>query len=897
MDNLLVRTTKLFKHPRVVVAIALVLTLGFAAGIPFLKFDNNIRNMIPAHNRDLKMDDYYEDESRFGSSSYIFLGVESPDTFSQKSLSYFHLLQGKIEALNNTVPPQNVANLLGLTVEEGTRLVAGLKTLGINESNYGDVMVPVVTSAQALQDKLGLDPALASKVSAGAKRVDPRTLYNRFEDPIHKVESLISADYITNQDDSLVVQKLVDEKAITKNADGSVSIAPEAVEGLKAKLKSWEIYQGVLVSADGKMGSLVVKLNTHDVDVKSSLNQAVEKVIAGMQTDGFKTYLDGEPVIEDKIARYMVSDIAILLPLVVIVVLLILWACFRNLQGILYPSYVMLVTVVWAVGLMAWLGIPVTMVGSVMPVLLVAISSAYGIHQMNHYLLDPSHDKMAVLVHNMKTVGLAILLSGITVVVGFGALAVEDFVPIKNFGILTAFGDLVGVAAALFLLPALILWGKKPKNTEYKDSEKSLVSSMLKVFVRLNQRHSVAVIVVSLALMVVFAGGIFWVKADLNNILLFKPDDPIRVADDTLNEKLAGTQTVNLVLDTDLSDVLTRTDKPVASAAPAATTDSSSDFGPATDTTASGPAVPVVTTPEILNKVEAFNNDVVKKFPYVTKVLSFNTMLKKMNQEMKGGDPVNYVIPQDPQLISQYLLTFSGDLQGVLSPNHDKMRISITMKRTSTEESEAVARYALGYFGADFLRSNHLQANITGTAHLYYVANTLLVDGTIKSVIVCIVVVFLLLLYVLRNFWISLIAMLPIFITVVINYGMLGLFNIPLNAGTALVSSLAIGIGVDYSIHYITWYRREIREKRDVNLALENTIIHKGRAILYNMLVIFGGFLVLVVSKFVPLVQFGGLVAVCMVTTAIGALVFVPAVMRLLAKKEHKFLYMEKTLP
>jgi len=605
-----------------------------------------------------------------------------------------------------------------------------------------------------------------------------------------------------------------------------------------------------------------------------------------------KTYLDGEPVIEDKIAQYMVSDIATLLPLVVVVVLLILWACFRNLQGILYPSYVMLVTVVWAVGLMAWLGIPVTMVGSVMPVLLVAISSAYGIHQMNHYLLDRSHDKMAVLVHNMKTVGLAILLSGITVVVGFGALAVEDFVPIKNFGILTAFGDLVGVAAALFLLPALILLGKKPKNVEYKESQTSLVTPLLRLFVHLNKKHSGKVIAGSLVLMAVFGIGVFWVKADLNNILLFKSDDAIRIADDRLNQKLAGTQNVNIVLDTDLSDVLARTDKPAP--VPAASADSSSDFGAAADT---APAVPVLTTPEVLNKVEAFNADVLKKFPYVTKVLSFNTLLKKMNQEMKGGGAANYSIPQDPQLISQYLLTFSGDLQGVLSPNHDKMRISITMKRTSTEESEAVARYALAYFDPDFLKANHLQANITGSAHLYYVANTLLVDGTILSVIVCIVVVFLLLLFVLRNFWISLIAMLPIFITVVINYGMLGLFSIPLNAGTALVSSLAIGIGVDYSIHYITWYRREIRANRDVNLALENTIVHKGRAILYNMLVIFGGFLVLVVSKFVPLVQFGVLVAVCMVTTAVGALVFVPAVMRLLAKKDHKFLYMEKSLP
>jgi uncharacterized protein len=340
------------------------------------------------------------------------------------------------------------------------------------------------------------------------------------------------------------------------------------------------------------------------------------------------------------------------------------------------------------------------------------------------------------------------------------------------------------------------------------------------------------------------------------------------VADDKLNEKLAGTEVMNVVLDTDLSDVLTRS---------------------------ADPADPVaLTTPAVLNKVEDFTVAVQKKFPYVTKVLSFNTMLKKMNQEMTAGGPASYVVPQNPDLISQYLLIFSGDLQGVLAPAHDKMRISVTMKRVSTDESEAVGKFALEYFGADFLKANHLQANVTGTAHLYYVANVLLVDGTIKSIVICVVVVFLLLLYVLKGFWISLISMVPIFITLVINFGMLGLFGIPLNTATAMVSSLAIGIGVDYSIHYITWYRSEIHKTRDIPLALENTILHKGRAILYNMFVIFGGFLVLMISKFVPLIQFGLLVAICMITTAIGALVFVPAVMRLLAAKERKFLYMEE---
>jgi predicted RND superfamily exporter protein len=508
-----------------------------------------------------------------------------------------------------------------------------------------------------------------------------------------------------------------------------------------------------------------------------------------------------------------------------------------------------------------------------MPVLLVAIVSAYGIHQMNHYLVDARSDKLEILDSNMKNVGLAITLSGLTVMVGFGSLVSSAFVPVKNFGVFTAWGDLVGVIAALYVLPALILTSRKPKMAFCKEDcddpaqIKGWVSRILGAFVKLNKKASPAVLIVSVALAVGSFYGLFLVKTELNNVALFKRTESVRVSDDMLNEKLAGTQVLNIVLDSDLSDPVKRGDA------------------------AEGEIVDI-TTPAVLNKVESFSSDVRKEFPFVKKVLSFNTILKKMNQEMNGGAKELYAVPQDKNLISQYLLIFTGDVKSVLSPNRDKLRISLNMKRSSGDDLEKVRKYAVAYFGEDFLKANHLQVRVTGASHLYFVANTLLVDGTFRSIYICIAVVLVLLLFVLGDFRMSLIALLPIFITLLINFGILGYFNIPLNAGTAMVSTVAIGIGVDYSIHFITWFRNELRKDGDISLALERSIMHKGRAILYNMFVIVGGFLVMVVSRFIPLIQFGLLTSICMVTTAVGALVVVPAIIRLLAKKDYDFLYL-----
>lgn len=867
LEKFLAWSTKSFKRPGVIIIISILITIGCAIGIPFLKFDNNIRTMLPADSKDLAIHDYYEDENRFGSSAMIFVGVQSADVYSLDTLNYVKDIKTRFEALNDSIPPHLIGGLLGLSDADGQKVVEALRGLGFNNSNYRDVMLPVIRDSQKLQDQFAWDKAFAGKVAAAASHADPQKLYDYYESPIASIKSLINADYIANEDDTLVVKKLLDNEEIT----------PESVAALKDKVAGWDIYKDALVSSDHTLTTLLVELNSHNIDVKSALNKNFQSILAADKTKGIKTYLDGEPIIEDMIASYMVDDIKVLLPLVSLVVLLILFLCFRTLQGVIYPAAVILMSVIASVGIMSFCGIPVTVVGTAMPVLLVAIASAYGIHQMNHYLLDPQHEKQEILTRNMKHVGLAITLSGITVMVGFGALVTSAFVPVKNFGVFTALGDLVAIGAALWLLPALILVSRKPKTIVAHERTRGLISGLLRLFVKINRKYSGWALAVSIIITVVFLVGCLFVRTELNNVSFFKNDNPVHVADDVLNDKLAGTQVLNIVLDSDLSDVLTRTDNADGSE-----------------------AVVDLANPVVLNKIEDFSLAVQQKFDFVKKVMSFNDILKKMNQEMNGGDKVFYSIPNDPNLISQYFLMISQDnLKSAISPNHDKLRIGIQMKRTGTAETESVRQFALQYFGGDFLKDNHIQIQTTGAARLYFVANDLLVKGTFNSVWICIVIVFVLLLYVLRSFWMSLIALLPIFMTLLINFGILGLFNIPLNAGTAMVSSIAIGIGVDYSIHYITWYRNEMRRKTDIMHALENTIMHKGRAILYNMFVIFGGFMVMIVSKFIPLIQFGVLVSICMITTAVGALVVVPAVMRILAKRDHKFLYLgvDQTAP
>jgi len=821
--------------------------------------------MLPADNHELLMNDYYEDEGRFGRGASVYIGVESADAFSVESLQYLRKLKNGIDALNAVLPAKNIAKALGLSVPESQKIVDAARSQGVNEQSFVTIFFPILKDPEQASKTFAWDQAFAKKVTHAIRTTDPSVLYQLVETPIKKIESLVDADYIANRDEALVSEKIVAEDS---------EITSEVAQQVKAKAASWDVYRDTLYSRDGTLSGMVIRLNSTNIDMANSIVEAIQIFLTQHPQVGIKAYLDGESVIATEMGTTMRSDLKLLMPLVILVVLLVLFLCFRSVQGVLYPMVVVLMGVVCSLGAMGWLKIPVSIASVTLPPLMVAIASAYGIHQVNHYLLDSDTDKLRILQRNLKVVGLAILLSGITVMVGFGALAVEDFVPVRNFGLFTAWGDLVAVAAALWVLPALILIGKKPKTIHYHESSKGAMEKLLRALVGLNRHHRGKVIVFTILVTIVFAIGMISIRSELNNVSFFKNDSPVHVADDKLNQKLAGSQTVSIVLDSDLN--------PPHKAADGSLEPSPSNGEPV-----------VITTPEVLKKVEAFSVAVKNEFPYVGKVLSFDDVLKKMNQEMNGGSPEFYKIPDDPNLISQYLLIFSGDIQSQVSGNHDKLRISISLKRVGTEDSEKVATFARQYFDSAFLQRNHLQLNVTGAAHLYYVANSLLMDGMIKSIVICVALVFLLLLLLLRNLRMTLIGLIPIASTLIINFGLLGLLHIPLNTATAMVSSIAVGIGVDYSIHFITWYRAEVQKNRDITKALENSILHKGRAILYNMFVIVAGFLVLLVSNFVPLIQFGFLVAICMFTTAFGALVVVPAVIRMLAKKDRPFLYLD----
>lgn len=821
IEKFLNKAKDLIAHNKIIILICTLITVIFVPGLFNIKFDNEIINMLPKTNRDVQ--EHYKYEKIFGDSSPIFVGIETDNVYNKDYLNYLIKLINDIEALNKKLPPQNLSKLFKITPEEANEIISVISESGaINAKDIKQLL----SDKKKLIDDFFLDEKLAEKISKRVKKINEIDILRDYTLPIKEIRSIINIDYIKGEKDKFKVEKVFDGEEV-KEKD---------IPNIKNKIDSWPLYKGFIISEDETLSNILIQLNGIGLGNKGKV---YEEVLELTQKSPYKVYIGGEPVVTYSIGRYIRKDLVVLIPLVCIVVIAILFLSFGNFQGVVFPLLSVALSAVWTVGLMSYLGVSLNIVCTVIPVMLIAVGSAYGIHFMNNYFLNSNKDKITVLNQNINTIGISIFLAGITTIAGFGSLVTAGFKPLKNFGIFTSIGILFGIFISLFLISSLLLLGKKEKTIFFKETKKhDLITKMLEKFGYLSVEKNKIIILLSFILVFIFAFGIFKIKVEMNEIEFFKNDSDIRVVDKILNEKMSGTQNLDIILETkDETSILKK---------------------------------------EVLQEVEKFCVNITQKFPKIKKVFYLNEYLKKMNKEIYGGKPKHYVLPESDEKIKDYMLLYSGKIDSVVTDNKDKIRITLIMKRGSTSEIAEIKKYSMNYFKKIFSNNNNIVNAITGYADLYIVSNHIITYSMINSLVVSLLIVFFINYLSFKRLRITFISLIPILITLIITFGLMGYLGITLNAGTSMIAGVAIGIGIDYPIHYLVRYLmdRKYKGKKEAAKAATNEI---GRGIIYNVLSVAAGFFVISVSKFIPLVQFGVLVSFVMILTGIGALLLVPA--------------------
>jgi len=822
----------LYKKPRVTALSGVVITLMFLIAIPYIKFDNDIKNFLAVdHPHRVALDHY---DAVFGTSQMIFIGVESKNAYSKETLEYIKWIKGMVEKLNWSFPAENISRELRLTIDESVKLI---EIVNQNEVRGKDELKSLLASPDRLSSEMFLDADTAKRISSAVSKVKFDRVLELYKLPVNDIKSVLNIDYVRGEGDKFVVDKLIDPDKID---DSSVA-------AMRGKVKSWNIYDRILFSDDDTLTVMSIEMNSIDINLRQKFDIAIENSIKENSVKGLSVYIAGEPVVSDKVSSSTRSDLGWLLPFVLIVMIIILWVVFRNYEGVVFPMMAIIISVIWTIGTMAVLKIPMSMVSITVPTVLAAVASAYGIHFMTHYYMSHEESRYESSMDSMRVSGLAIIMAALTTVVGFGSLATSSMTHIKNYGIITGIGVFYSLAVSIVFIPVFLIL-KKSKKPHVKFAENENRSSDLSLrFLQMVRKYTGkrpgAVMVISILIVCISLYGLKQLELSMNSMDFFQEGSDIKIAENHLNSKLAGTQILDINIET---------------------TDGSE-----------------VITPAILEKVQNLQNEIITKYSDVGKTISVNDYLKKMNQEMNGGRAEYYRLPDNAAMTRDYMLLYSGDIDGVITRNLDKLRIHISMKRGKIADQMKIREYALGYFDESFRRDNKVKVESSGFMDLVLEANSLIVQGQVSSLLASLALVALLMVLIFKSFSLTVISMIPLVVGIAMNFGVMGFLGIPLNAVTSVVASISIGMGIDYSIHFINQYRVSYAESGDIDAAILRTYEGTGRAIISNVVSVTAGFLVLMFSKFPIIQQFGGLIAFTVASTGFAAIIIIPAALKI----------------
>ncbi|HQI00972.1 MAG TPA: efflux RND transporter permease subunit [Deltaproteobacteria bacterium] len=666
-------------------------------------------------------------------------------------------------------------------------------------------------------------------------------IYHEFEQikGIKKVTCILNVKNIQGTGSGLDVSPMVEE--------GTVPKTPREIADLKAKVDSWDIYKGSMVTKDGTgtAMSIVLEKNVetnHMIPIYFKMEEILKKY-EGPE----RFFISGTKVLEALQTHYMIKDLIVLPPLVCVVLLVSLFLFFRNFSGMLLPLVSVGIACIWTFGLMSALGVPLTTISTALPVALIAVGVGYGVHVIENVFSEFAVGKKGkeAMEDAITRLIVPVLIAGLTEVASFLSLVSIWVVPLTQFGLLSAFGFCMAMLLVLTFIPAVLsLVNEKGKEyIPHHHTKRDIISPFLKWLTYLSRHKKGWIFAVFSVVFVVSAVMGKHIRSDFNLADNFRKRSPIRTADMILNDKFGGTSTYRVVF--------------------------------------KGSAADDIKDPAVLGEMDRLQNEL-KGLDGVGKVVSIVDYIKRMNQSMHDGNPAYYTIPDSRDLVAQYLLLYSmsggGDeLDSYVTYEFKDAQILLQMKSQSGYLTQDVVDTVERFQKKEHDPSKGHGIITTGLAMLVKEFNQIIVMSQIQSFALSFVLCFIVTAGIFRSFKLGVYSMVPLIVPITLDFGMMGATGITLNAATATVASIDIGLGIDYCIHFLSRYRHEIRQGRSVEEAVKVTMNTSGRAIIYNALAISAGFLVLVPSQFAIISQMGILVAVDMVTIAFSALTFLPA--------------------
>ncbi|MDH3974874.1 MAG: efflux RND transporter permease subunit [Deltaproteobacteria bacterium] len=612
------------------------------------------------------------------------------------------------------------------------------------------------------------------------------------------------------------------------------------------------VLRDMLVSADGKAIAIGVPIKEkhESYRIATEIEEIIEK-----HKGSEEYHITGLPVAEDTFGVEMFKQMAISAPLAGLIIFLLMYYFFRSFIMIISPMIVAIISIIWTMGLLIGSGHTVHIMSSMIPIFLMPIAVVDSIHILSEFYDDyqKTKDRKATFGKVMDNLMTPMLFTSVTSSIGFLSLALTPIPPVRIFGFHVAFGIMSAWFLTITFIPAFVMilpeWVMKNFGSK-KEEHGGRMLRVQEATGHFSTKRNKGVITVTLAIFLLSLWGITLTIVNDNPVYWFKKDHKIRVADRVLNSHFGGSYMSYLVLESNEQDIMK--------------------------------------SPENLAYIEKLQKHM-DKLEVVGKTTSIVDVIKKIGFELRDKQKGSDAIPATAQAVAQYLFLYemSGDpedLYHLIDPNYKKAAIWVHLKKGDNLYMKKVEEEVANYIEQNPL-PDEIDTKWAGLTYINVVWQERMVNGMLKALMGSFVMVLFIMTFLFRSLIWGLISMVPLTVTIAFIYGLVGFSGKDYDMPIAVLSSLTLGLSVDFAIHLVQRGRQIFKEEGNWDKAIDKLFDEPVRAIIRNAIVIAIGFTPLLLAPLVPYQTVGMFMALIMAISGGVTLLVIPSIMTLIKSR------------
>ncbi len=681
---------------------------------------------------------------------------------------------------------------------------------------------------------------------------------------VQRVFSLTESEEAVGRSDTITFERVIPDGDLSRADLGKV----------KRRVMANKTIVGSVISPDGKTTAILIELQPMtDNEKKRAILLSIMDFSRRIAGSGIGLHFAGVPIVEVEMNTLSQRDFMTFTPITFILIFLVVWWLLRKMTLSVLCQFNLLICLVWGIGFFAMTGETFNIVTTIIGPLLLAISVADSIHILAHYreIYVLNGGDHAGAVHNtIRNVWLPCLFTSLTTMAGFASFVTSSIRPVKMMGIFTAIGVGFAFLLTITFIPTVLMYfkdrmglgmpgikkaGKDLPPSAVTDRE-DLFAAFLHRIGDVSSRYYRSIVIAMVVIFVVSIYGIYKIKFETNTMNYLPESNSIRRDITFIEENMGGTIPFVMLVQAKQDG---------------------KDFN----------------NPESLRLINTIQEHMMKNIPQFSTSFSLADYFKEMNKAFNNSKAEFHTIPDSrTDILDFYELGESDVLDRIVAPDRREARISFMSRWDTNETAHRIHNYMVDYMGKTL--GSDYSYKITGLSSMYLNMEFQLKASQRNSFIVALIIISLMMFVVCRRGWLALVSMIPNIFPIAVTMGIMGWFGIPLDVSTIMIASVTLGIAVDDTIHFVTWYTRNMAITHDRRAAILKTFRDVGKPIVITSVVLFLGFFILILGTIKPTQAFGVLTAFSMLFALIGDIIFLPALLMFfkpaVAKGDRDFL-------